>query len=273
MGTEAERGKRIGELAVALCGSKASFARSMDITPQNLNHWVSRGASDSILQYILLKHPNVNKEWLYEGVGKMITNCRINKPVTIDVTNTVRVANGEIARSRLIGERIKFASENLAPTKTAFADKLGESPKTLNSWIVRGTNKRNLERILAAYPVINREWLFSGYGLPFNDNPEPEETPTTEESPSISSVVTHQQKIDESIDMGTASQSMVASQPMAGEAITQTIQMLSSAISSLTAQLSDKDRIIIQKLEEIASKDERIRQLEKMLNEQNNSKP
>lgn len=266
MNENVERGKRIGELAVALYGSKRKFADAMNITPQNLNHWVTRGVKDSIIEYILLKNPKVNRNWIYNGTGDMIN---INVKTDIPQIDVLR----ELPRARQIGERIKYASEHLEPTKTAFAAKLKISPNVLNSWIVRGTNKRNLELMLATYPVINREWLFSGYGLPFNDNPEPEETPTTEESPSISSVVTHQQKIDEGIDMGTASQSMVASQPMAGEAITQSIQMLSSAISSLTAQLSDKDRIIIQKLEEIASKDERIRQLEKMLNEQNNSKP
>lgn len=265
MDENVEKGRRIGALAVALCGTKRAFAKGLDITPQNLNHWISKGVSDSIIEYVLIRYPQVNKEWLYEGKGNMINVCRMGNVEIEGIDN--------MPRQKQIGARIKYVSENLAPTKTAFAEKFGESPKVLNAWIVRGANKRNLERILAAYPIINREWLFSGYGLPFNDNPEPEEAPTTEESPSISSVVTHQQKIDESIDMGTASQSMVASQPMAGEAITQTIQMLSSAISSLTAQLSDKDRIIIQKLEEIASKDERIRQLEKMLNEQNNPKP
>lgn len=258
-------GKRIERIAKYLCSNLAEFARMLGEKPITVKSWIANGVNDNVIDMITSRFPSVNRDYLTDGTGKpLFDDKQINKRIPIPVLN--------ISLDTL-GGRISYIIANTCKSKVEFSNIVEESPATVQRWCKSGAPLNKLHKILDKFPVVNSEWLFNGKGLPFNDNSEPEEAPTTEESPSVSSVVTHQQKIDESIDMGTASQSMVASQPMAEEAITQTIQMLSSAINSLTAQLSDKDRIIIQKLEEIASKDERIRQLEKMLNEQNNPKP
>ena len=53
------------------------------------------------------------------------------------------------------------------------------------------------------------------------------------------------------------------------ETMNQVVQALTSTINSLTAQLSDKDKIIMKQMDHIASLDERISQLEKLMYQNN----
>lgn len=288
MALNVETGRRIGDLAITLYGSKTKFAEAMGITPQNLNHWICRGVKNSILELILFKHPNVSREWLYEGKGTpIIQNIQSDDKKQEEVE--------EVPRKKQIGIRIKYASEHLETSIKEFSDKIGESIETITEWINKGSSKTNLERILAAYPIINRDWLINGNGLPFLDNPQENSAlqNTTELSPDELQSLLQQSGIPTTSasaeerearaygymrtinDIISKKDDNLFPQeektiPSGGsEIMNQVVQALTSTINSLTAQLSDKDKIIMKQMDHIASLDERIRQLEKLMYQNN----
>lgn len=75
-----ELGARLKLLAETLCRTKTEFAKSLGETPQSLQSWIARGTSRKNLDYILLVHPQVRREWLYHGEGEMLQGVPVSAP-------------------------------------------------------------------------------------------------------------------------------------------------------------------------------------------------
>lgn len=56
-------------------GNKAQFARRLDVRPQTINTWISRGTFDAELIYS--KCDDVSGDWLLSGDGEMLRAARI----------------------------------------------------------------------------------------------------------------------------------------------------------------------------------------------------
>ena len=55
-------------------GNKAQFAKRLDIKPQTINTWISRGTFDAELIYS--KCEDVSGDWLLSGEGEMLRTSR-----------------------------------------------------------------------------------------------------------------------------------------------------------------------------------------------------
>lgn len=55
-------------------GNKAEFARSLSISPQNLNSWLRNEFID--FEKVYSAHPSVSAEWLLSGEGEMLAEKR-----------------------------------------------------------------------------------------------------------------------------------------------------------------------------------------------------
>lgn len=65
----------LDEIINALClGSKADFARSIDISPQTITNWMNRGISKDGLLAIQKAYPNISSHWLMTGEGEMLND-------------------------------------------------------------------------------------------------------------------------------------------------------------------------------------------------------
>lgn len=61
------------EIIQTLCyGSKAEFARALNISPQTITNWMNRGISKEGLTIIQKAFPNISSEWLLTGEGEML---------------------------------------------------------------------------------------------------------------------------------------------------------------------------------------------------------
>lgn len=65
-------GERISSIISHFCKTKAEFAKIMEVSPQVVSNWVSRGAGKNVLNKILLKFPDINANWLLQGDGKIL---------------------------------------------------------------------------------------------------------------------------------------------------------------------------------------------------------
>ena len=54
--------------------------------------------------------------------------------------------------------------------KTQFAKKVGVLPQAVNQWIKAGVAISSLEKIYAAFPEVDKNWLFYGMGTMFGES-------------------------------------------------------------------------------------------------------
>lgn len=65
----------LNKIIQTLCfGSKAEFARAINISPQTITNWMNRGISKEGLTVIQKAFPNISSEWLLTGEGEMLRN-------------------------------------------------------------------------------------------------------------------------------------------------------------------------------------------------------
>ncbi len=65
--------EKLNRIIEALCrGSKAEFARTMEVSPQTITNWMNRGISKEGLASIQKVYPTISSEWLLTGEGDMI---------------------------------------------------------------------------------------------------------------------------------------------------------------------------------------------------------
>lgn len=84
-----ELGQRIKELALRKCRSQREFAELLGVSPQSLNNWINRGASNDTVMFIANKFPDVSLQWLLKGNGEMtsiaVDNNKVNGVPFYDV--------------------------------------------------------------------------------------------------------------------------------------------------------------------------------------------
>lgn len=75
----------LNEIIKKLCyGNKAEFARSINISPQTITNWMSRGISKDGLSVIQKAYPNISSAWLLTGEGEMLKSSAQNDDSTIE---------------------------------------------------------------------------------------------------------------------------------------------------------------------------------------------
>lgn len=62
------------------------------------------------------------------------------------------------------GERINEIISRFGLSKADFARKVGEKPQTVSNWVARDNGMNVLNKIFAAFPEINQDWLMTGHG-------------------------------------------------------------------------------------------------------------
>lgn len=280
-------GKRVDRVARYLCSNLADFARMLGEKPLTVKSWIANGVDNNIIDMIVSRFPNVNREYLTDGIGKpLLDDNQPNKQITN--------SNLNISLDTL-GGRISYIIANTCKSKVEFANIVEESPATVQRWCKSGAPINKIQKIVAKFPIVNSNWLLNGNGLPFLDTPPANSDiqNTAELSPEELQSLLRQSGIpvtnasDEEIKARTfeALRTFVdafdkkednlfpreeKTIPSGGnEIMNNTVQILSSVIDKLSSQLSDKDKVIIRQMDEIASRDERIRELEKLIHQNN----
>lgn len=62
------------------------------------------------------------------------------------------------------GERIAKIIQQFCESKADFARKVGEKPQTVSNWVARDNGNNVLNKIVEAFPQINKDWLMTGHG-------------------------------------------------------------------------------------------------------------
>lgn len=62
------------------------------------------------------------------------------------------------------GERIAKIIQQFCESKADFARKVGEKPQTVSNWVARDNGNNVLNKIIEAFPQINKDWLMTGHG-------------------------------------------------------------------------------------------------------------
>lgn len=62
------------------------------------------------------------------------------------------------------GERIAKIIQKFCESKADFARKVGEKPQTVSNWVARDNGNNVLNKIVEAFPQINKDWLMTGHG-------------------------------------------------------------------------------------------------------------
>lgn len=62
------------------------------------------------------------------------------------------------------GERIAKIIQKFCESKADFARKVGEKPQTVSNWLARDNGNNVLNKIVEAFPQINKDWLMTGHG-------------------------------------------------------------------------------------------------------------
>lgn len=62
------------------------------------------------------------------------------------------------------GERIAKIIQKFCGSKADFARKVGEKPQTVSNWVARDNGNNVLNKIVEAFPQINKDWLMTGHG-------------------------------------------------------------------------------------------------------------
>lgn len=78
------------------------------------------------------------------------------------------------------GERISEIISRFGLSKADFARKVGEKPQTVSNWVVRDNGMNVLNKIFAAFPEINQDWLMTGHGDMLVASPPVSESPLHE---------------------------------------------------------------------------------------------
>lgn len=280
-------GKRIDKVARYLCSNLSEFARMLGVKPITVKSWIANGVDTNIIDTIVSRFPNVNHDYLISGTGKpLLEDKQINKQIGSPALN--------ISLDTL-GGRLSYIITNTCKSKVEFANIIGEKPQTIQRWCKSGAPMNKIQLILSKFPIVNSDWLINGNGLPFLDNPQENSAlqNTTELSPDELQSLLQQSGIPTTsasaeerearayeymrtindniskMDDNLFPQEEKTIPSGGSEIMNQVVQALTSTINSLTAQLSDKDKIIMKQMDHIASLDERIRQLEKLMYQNN----
>lgn len=67
-------GNRIAFICQSLFKGKTDMARFLNEQPQNIHNWIRRGTNLRTLEYISARLPQVNRDWLMNGVGEPFNN-------------------------------------------------------------------------------------------------------------------------------------------------------------------------------------------------------
>lgn len=67
-------GNRIAFICQSLFKGKTDMARFLNEQPQNIHNWIRRGTNLRTLEYISARLPQVNRDWLMDGVGEPFNN-------------------------------------------------------------------------------------------------------------------------------------------------------------------------------------------------------
>lgn len=62
------------------------------------------------------------------------------------------------------GERISLIIHTFCKSKAEFARKVGESPQTVSNWTARDNGSNVINKVMAAFPEVNEDWLITGHG-------------------------------------------------------------------------------------------------------------
>lgn len=136
-------------------GNKSEFGRMLGVSPSCINSWYVRSNTDESL--ILRKLPQVNRDWLMFGEGEMINKNPLPEPTIIYKAKTDEAGRVDVKgnlKTFLDYKDVKKATfETLCGLSNGFVDKVGLTIR-----------EDNLNKISAAFPDLNIDWLVHGKG-------------------------------------------------------------------------------------------------------------
>lgn len=138
-------------------GNKAAFAKAINKAPTTISNILSSRKtvpSADIITSIINSIENLNSYWLITGIGDMISS-----PTDIKQTNTPPISSSEIIQKII-------ENEDTNPNALSIAMGLKKVQPIYD--IINGKIKKissdYANRIMAAFPHYNIEWLLSGEG-------------------------------------------------------------------------------------------------------------
>lgn len=96
-------------------GNKTRFAEQVGVLPQMVQQWLKKGISRSSLGKISDAFPEVDKNWLYFGIGEMFgTSTEIkNSPNSNNTGNFENSFNGDSALVNALNQQIQDLKDQL----------------------------------------------------------------------------------------------------------------------------------------------------------------